>query len=118
MSGHKVEICGVNTSKLPLLTTEDKDSIVGAINELVSSLGDLNSVIGDLADLTTEDKTALLTLSTSLFLLLLIPIPEYQTVLLALKISALKETALLTTPPQFKTLLTIVSLFTSQLVVT
>ena len=27
MSGYKVEICGVNTSKLPLLTTEEKDEL-------------------------------------------------------------------------------------------
>lgn len=27
MSGYKVEICGVNTSKLPLLTTEEKESL-------------------------------------------------------------------------------------------
>ncbi|MBQ5598827.1 MAG: RNA polymerase sigma-G factor, partial [Lachnospiraceae bacterium] len=27
MSGYKVEICGVNTSKLPLLTTEEKEEL-------------------------------------------------------------------------------------------
>ena len=41
------------------LTTEDKTSIVNAINELVTSLGDLGTTIGDLDDLTTEDKTSI-----------------------------------------------------------
>lgn len=27
MSGYKVEICGVNTAKLPLLTTEEKEEL-------------------------------------------------------------------------------------------
>ena len=27
MAGYKVEICGVNTSKLPLLTNEEKDEL-------------------------------------------------------------------------------------------
>ena len=27
MSGYKVEICGVNTSKLPLLTNEEKEEL-------------------------------------------------------------------------------------------
>ena len=27
MSGYKVEICGVNTSRLPLLTNEEKDAL-------------------------------------------------------------------------------------------
>ena len=33
MSGYKVEICGVNTSKLPLLTTEEKDELFKRILE-------------------------------------------------------------------------------------
>ena len=27
MAGYKVEICGVNTAKLPLLTNEEKDAL-------------------------------------------------------------------------------------------
>ena len=33
MSGYKVEICGVNTSKLPLLTTEEKEELFQRILE-------------------------------------------------------------------------------------
>ena len=37
MSGYKVEICGVNTAKLPLLTTEEKEEffklILGCYNQ-------------------------------------------------------------------------------------
>ena len=31
MAGYKVEICGVNTAKLPLLTNEEKDALWGRI---------------------------------------------------------------------------------------
>ena len=33
MSGYKVEICGVNTSKLPLLTNEEKEVLFKRILE-------------------------------------------------------------------------------------
>lgn len=33
MAGYKVEICGVNTAKLPLLTNEEKDALFKRILE-------------------------------------------------------------------------------------
>ena len=33
MAGYKVEICGVNTAKLPLLTNEEKDALFQRILE-------------------------------------------------------------------------------------
>lgn len=41
------------------LSTTDKASIVNAINELVASIGNLNTNVGDLNDLTTIDKTSI-----------------------------------------------------------
>lgn len=38
------------------LTTEDKTTVVAAINEVLTTIGD---IVGDLSDLTTEDKTTL-----------------------------------------------------------
>lgn len=39
MSGYKVEICGVNTAKLPLLTTEEKEELFKRILPAISRPG-------------------------------------------------------------------------------
>ena len=39
MSGYKVEICGVNTAKLPLLSNEEKEELASGIFLSINSLG-------------------------------------------------------------------------------
>ena len=47
-----------NIGALTDLNTEDKTSVVNAINEVVNSVGDIITLIGDLDDLTTTDKSS------------------------------------------------------------
>ena len=47
---NKVEICGVNTSKLPLLTREEKEELLikikGIYNKSLTKRGEYNALIG------------------------------------------------------------------------
>ena len=63
--------------KLEDLGTDDKSTIVGAINELQDSLGDLTSEdIGDLEGLKTEDKSNIVSAMNELFMMLNQSSPE------------------------------------------
>ena len=48
-----------NIGNLSDLNTEDKSSIVGAINEVVGDITDVGNNVGDLSNLDTEVKTSL-----------------------------------------------------------